>query len=115
MCGKDGIILINDDPKENKFLLWSMHSMSAFVIKNVKTKKKLDGREGENNPLLTERSAKLDTTLHWNLIHLDGYYALRSVSSGLFLDGRSKKAPNEPLMTDKHPEGMKRLQWILYE
>jgi hypothetical protein len=52
---------------------------------------------------MTDRNPIGDNFLHWYVISVGGgYFALKSVSSGKYLDGRGSE--EEPLMTDRDPK-----------
>jgi len=84
-----------------------------FAIKSRSSQFYLDGRGGDANPLITNRPPKGDKFLQWYIIPTkDGYFALKSVSSGRFLDGRNPEH-QDPLMTDRPYEGDAYLHWSL--
>ena len=63
------------------------------------------------NPLMTKRPPRGDVYLNWTLEDLgNNIYAIRSVSSHLYLDGRNA-SDSDPLMTNRQPIGDKYLQW----
>jgi len=84
-----------------------------FAIKSRSSGFFLDGRGGQSNPLLTNSDPKGNKSLQWYVIPTsDGYFALQSVSSGNYLDGRTSNC-QDPLLTNSPPEGNAHLNWLV--
>lgn len=96
-------------------------------IRSASSHSYLDGRNPEHEGLdtlfLTDRSPVADKYLQWELIPYGKTFAIKSVSSGNYLDGRSySTAPPGPRgngigLTNRNPHGDNYLQWeiILYD
>eukprot|EP01084_Bolivina_argentea_P135704 239087_1 len=82
---------------------------TVYGIKSVSSGNYLDGRGGEENPLMTNRNPKGDEYLNWILIKVNVGYAIKSVSSGKYFDGRNGES--NPLMTLREPMNDKFVQW----
>ena len=67
-----------------------------------------------NEAHLTNQNPKGNKFLHWIIEKVDGNYALKSVSSGFYVDGRNssfKDRNGAVLMTNRKPQGGRYLQW----
>ena len=82
----------------------SIHSESSNAY--------LDGRNNENECLVTDRHPNGDVYLNWAIESVDGFLSFKCKSNGHYLDGRQDKG-SVAFSTNRSPHGDAFLQWSI--
>jgi hypothetical protein len=90
---------------------------AVYAICSYSSRHFLDGRSPDLEQVhLTNRNPKGDVYLNWTFEEVDGNFAIKSVSSQKYLDGRTSKQANTDgvvFVTNRNPKGDTYLQWKL--